>query len=389
MRIFMKSTKLLILAASLTALLLLSLVYVHFETWSRAFDEDTFFFGVTFGLDTVDEAKLLIDKVKGYSNVFIIDSWTISTDETALNEVCDYAVRANLKFIVFFDFISHATYPWHLEWLASAREKWGDSFLGIYLYDEPGGRQIDEGQWDRGSELKKVFANVTDYDDAANRFITSLSTSWSMQDTKTLLIPLFTSDYALYWFDYLAGYDTIFAELGWNHSRTQQIALCRGAAKAQGKNWGTIITWKYNESPYLESGAEMLDDMLTAYGAGAQYVIVFNYPQVNEYGALKDEHFLAMQQFWNHIHAFPRNIFGTTDGKVAFVLPKNYGWGMRRPDDKIWGLWPSDALSPIIWDNLARLTEKHGLNLDIIYDDTHFGVENKYLEVVFWNATIA
>ena len=51
----------------------------------------------------------------------------------------------------------------------------------------------------------------------------------------------------LYWFDYLGGYDTIFAQLGWNTSViNQQIAQLRGAATMQNKDWGTIITWKYH-----------------------------------------------------------------------------------------------------------------------------------------------
>jgi hypothetical protein len=382
----MKPTRLFVLGAFLISLLLLSLIYVHIEALNRAATEDTLFFGVTFGLDTAYEAKLLIDKVKGYTNLFIVDSWTISTNETALNEVCDYAVKANLKFMVFFDYISHVVYPWHLPWLENAKERWGDRFLGIYLYDEPGGRQIDEGQWDEG--LRGIFSNMSDYADAASKFVSSLSSSFSMQDAKNLSIPVFTSDYALYWFDYLAGYDTIFAELGWNHSSVQQIALCRGAARAQEKDWGAIITWKYYDPPYLATGAEMLDDMLTAYSAGAKYVIIFNYPRVNEYGALEEEHFLAMQQFWNHFHAFPRSIIGTILGDVAFVLPQNYGWGMRRPDDKIWGWWPSDALSPLIWDNMTKLIEKHGLKLDIVYNDTRIKLEDRYSQVFLWNATL-
>jgi hypothetical protein len=56
-----------------------------------------------------------------------------------------------------------------------------------------------------------------------------------MQDAKDRSIPVFTSDCALFWFDYLAGYDAVFAELEWNHSRAQQIALCRGAVNVQNK----------------------------------------------------------------------------------------------------------------------------------------------------------
>ena len=61
----------------------------------------------------------------------------------------------------------------------------------------------------------------------------------------------YTSDYALYWFDYKAGYDTVFTEFGWNNSRQMDIALCRGAATVKGKDWGAIITWTYDQPPYF------------------------------------------------------------------------------------------------------------------------------------------
>jgi hypothetical protein len=78
-----------------------------------------------------------------------------------------------------------------------------------------------------------------------------------------------TSDYALYWWDYQGGYDTVFAQLGWNNTVAQEIGLVRGAADLQGKDWGTIITWKYMQAPYLPDGDEMFDQMKTSYKAGA------------------------------------------------------------------------------------------------------------------------
>jgi hypothetical protein len=40
-----------------------------------------------------------------------------------------------------------------------------------------------------------------------------------------------------------------------------EIGLVRGAVNLQDKDWGTIITWKYNQSPYLLNGEELYDQM--------------------------------------------------------------------------------------------------------------------------------
>ena len=212
-----------------------------YHAW-KTIDKDEFYFGVTYGFNSTTEAKLLIDKVKPYTNLFVVDSWDLATNESLLNEVCDYAAAAGLNFIVYFDLISQTTYPWHQDWFQMAQTRWGDKFLGIYLHDELGGKQIDD---------KEYFMNASNYGDAANQFVTNIFSYYSNQFAKNHSIPIFTSDYALYWWDYLGGYDTVFAELGWNHSTTQQIAMCWGAANMQGKNWGAMITWTYYEPPYL------------------------------------------------------------------------------------------------------------------------------------------
>jgi hypothetical protein len=380
------------------------------------------FVGVTFGSNSVREAKVLIDKVKGYTNLFVVDSWDVSTNETALTEICDYAVDANLSVMVYFDFIyynltrsigsiynsstleEYGVSPWHVPWLNGVKERWGDKFLGVYLYDEPGGNQIDSGYWGGNNVTRlgspiRTFENVSDYADAAERYMSSLNRSRSMQlltnpsypDGVQSVMPVFTSDYALYWFDYEAGYDVIFAELSVTRgesSNLQQIALCRGAAKAHDKRWGAIVVMASDKPPYLESRADMLQNMITAYDAGADYVLVFNFPPVNDYGALKDEHFAALEEFWNHIHTYSRKEVKAED-HVAFVLPKDYGWGMRNPNDKIWGFWPADELSLVIWDRMTQLINAHSLRLDIVYDDPKFSFQQTYSAVYYWNGTIS
>jgi hypothetical protein len=137
----------------------------------------------------------------------------------------------------------------------------------------------------------------------------------------------------------------------------------------------------------LENGTEMLHDMLNAYYAGAKYIVVFNYPKTNDYGILTEDQFTAMKDFWNQIHSEQKSMFGTANGEVAFVLPKDYGWGMRNPYDKIWGLWPPDNISSIIWNNMNHLIKTCGLRLDIIYNDAKFSFEGKYSKIIEWNSS--
>jgi len=359
----------------------LSYAVVYYSQESSA--REDFFFGVSFGQRTVAEAKVMIDKVKGYTNFFLINNWGIVTNEAALNETCDYAAQAGLKFIVFFDLISRVAYDWHQTWPQRARERWGDKFLGVHLRDELGGKQIDD------APTNKSVVEAADYSYAANRFIANITSANSTVDAKSKGVPMFISDYALYWFDYLSGYDTVFVELGWNHSTTQHIALCRGAANMQGKDWGAIIVWTYREWPYLADPAKMLEDMKAAYHAGAKYVVVFDFAENEKgpYSTLTYKRLGAMQEFWKYVNDNPDKN-GATMGKVAFVLPKDYGWGMRSATDNIWGLWPADEKAPVIWENMNKLIQKYGLELDIVYDDDRFNIGEKYSTVYYWNSTI-
>ena len=390
----MKKLWIVLIVVLLISSILLPVAYVEYQNQS-AVQTTGVYFGVTFGGNTTSQAKVLINKVKGYTNLFIVDSFNLDTlnetvNGTSLTEVCNYAVSQGLSVIVYFDYISHIIYPWQITWVEDAKDRWGSKFLGIYFYDEPGGKQIDTGSWDNDSTL---FSNVTNYYEAANTYVNSLGSVQSMQDLKTLGIPAFTSDYALYWFDYLAGYSCVFVELGGTRGtnetgKIQQIDLCRGAADVQGKQWGAIIAWSQNEPPYLENGTEMLQDMQTAYLAGAKYIVVFDYPTYpnnNPYGILSHDQFNAMENFWSQMHSNQKNTFETENATVALVLPEDYGFGMRSPTDLIWGLWNADSLSPLIWNESNELVATHGSRLDIIYNDTQFNFTEKYSKSYYWN----
>jgi len=163
--------KVILLAAFSVSTILVSLIVAYYQ--SEGDTSEYFFFGVTCGSTVIDEYKLLIDKVKQYTNLFVVNSWDIATNETALTEVCEYAVNADLKIMVYFNSIS---YDWHLRWLNEAKEKWGSRFLGAYFFDEPGGSRIDGDSWVRG----EVFEPVSDYSEAAKKFVNDLNSDPSL-----------------------------------------------------------------------------------------------------------------------------------------------------------------------------------------------------------------
>src|SRR3990170_5287114 len=102
----------LLIAALLVSSVCSPIVYFSNDVNNTSPSNEELFFGVTFGGNTTSEAKLLIDKVKGYTNLFVVNSWDISENETALTEICEYAVDAKMNVIVYFDYIFYDVEPW-------------------------------------------------------------------------------------------------------------------------------------------------------------------------------------------------------------------------------------------------------------------------------------
>jgi len=340
-----------------------------------------FFVGVEFAYSgNISDLKDLVDKVKNYTNLFVIGSLEISFNQTALDEACDYVVDAGLYLIVLFTDSEMYSYP-IFDWMVEAKQKYDDKFLGVYKYDEPGGNQLDKGP-------SLLIESGTNYTDVAANYTNALNllVDYYMNYSDKV----FTADYGLYWFDYKAGYTAVFAEFGWNHSRPLHIALCRGAATAQNRSWGVIVTWTYNDTQYLQSRDELYSDLKLAYDAGAKYTVVFSYPQIGRYGILTEEHFEALEKFWNYTHNNPHS-HGIDEAEAAYVLPKDYGFGFRRASDTIWGLWDADELSGKVWADVNKLIDQYGSRLDIVYDEPEFdsALRKRYDELFFWNETVS
>jgi hypothetical protein len=326
----------------------------------------------------VSDVRDMVDKVRNYTNLFVIGSIELTYNETSLDESCDYIYNAGLKIVVLFTNVTNYSFN-VLDWLNSTQQKYGDSFLGLYRYDEPGGDQLENQEF-------RFVKNTTTYADTATNFtyILQKHLDYYVNDIDRI----FTADYGLYWWDYKTDYTAIFAEFVGNQSRQRHIALCRGAAQAHDKNWGVIVTWKYDNTPYLEDGNALYEDLKLAYDNGAKYMIVFNYPKIGPYGTLTEEHFDALKKFWEYSHNNPQN-FDSTKANIAYVLPKDYGFGLRSAEDTIWGLFPADELSSKVWDDVNKLVNQYGAEFDIIYNDVEFQkVRNRYSMVIFWNETV-
>ena len=132
--------------------------------------------------------------------------------------------------------------------------------------------------------------------------------------------------------------------------------------------------------------------MIAAAEAGAKYIIIFDYPTLdgNPYGVLQEEHFLALERFSNDVMATARMRTSSDKSKAeaVLVLPRNYGWGMRRSNDIIWGYWGPDANSPQIWSTFTKLILQYGVGLDVVFDDPAFPVAGRYEHIYYWNQTL-
>ena len=410
-----------LIAASATFLV----SYVQSDTQPKA----PVYVGIAYGGNTTAEAKLVVDRVKSYTNLFILDSGInpISSNLTAVKEICDYAVNAGLNIIVNLGtYINRTDWQSKVTFLNDSRQIYGDKFLGAYYDDEPAGIPLDwdwNTYWTKNSTLFSGATNPLTLRDIHYKIQMSeitgvqpdnytMESEWVNQliernrghiSLSQNNIQTFTSDYALYWYDYLGGYDTLFAQIGQNQTLNPQttyepsfqssneqtsLALLRGAASIQNKEWGAVVTWKYNQPPYLDSGQNVFNEMVTAYNDGAKYILIFDYAREgnNPYGGMRDEHFQALQDFWTHVVTKTTSTFPKAD--AVLVLPKDYGFGMRSPNDRIWGFWGPDDKTPLIWNNTQTLLEQYGSRLDIVYDDPAFPLQGNYSRVFFWNQTL-
>ncbi len=368
----MKQTKL--FAISIILLLSISIFFSRGESKASAQVPPDLYVGVDVAYWDMQAIKQLVDQVSSYTNILVVGCSGITYDVVKLNDMCQYLYDRNMSFIVY---TSDPRQP-PQDWFSTASSKWGTHFLGIYADDELGGKQLDQAQ------DYITVDNASSYADAEQKFESRINWFLNFHSLQSNSSTLFTSDYALYWFDYKAGYDTVFAEFGWNYSRQLNVALCRGAATMQNKDWGVIITYTYTTPPYIESAEELYNDMVLAYENGAKYILVFDTDENYSHSILTSEHLDAMKMFWQYAQQNPRKVSLQSD-RVAYALPTSYAYGFRGPYDKIWGLWEADSYSPIFSVATDIMLDKYGMMLDIVYEDAlQAGGTRGYSNVFYW-----
>ena len=347
--------------------------------------------GVDVAFENLTLTEQLIDNVSSYTNFFIIGC-TGNYNQTRLTTISQYVYDKGLTFIVYSD---NPRYP-SQQWLQEAQSSWSDRFQGIYFFDEPGGKQLDQADYPpvNASLVSQTVYDSHNYSYVANQYVSTIN--WLLRSgpfsiTKSFgdsNYKLFTSDYSLYWYDYQAGYDTVFAEFTMNCSRQLNIDLCRGAAAVQNRDWGIMITW--NRTPLQisnsgpEAGPDLYNDMVLAYQNGAKYIIVFDSNLNFTDNVLQQGQLDAMAKFWQYAQAHPRTASPVGERSV-YVLPQDYAYGFRSPsEDRIWGVWGSDSLTLEVSVSMGALFKIFGDNLDIVYPDSALNTIG-YKNVIYWN----
>jgi hypothetical protein len=374
------------LAAILILILIASAVAAIYLTAKPA-NAPNVYVGMNIAFGGEETAISLVDTVSSYVNLIILGSLNLTTDTAALGRVCDHITKKGLNFIVYVGLSSdNSTFPPagpNADFFRNATQKYADKFLGVYMFDEAGGKLIDGAHSVNETGAKTYTEAASKYINGVNFYLKNYTAYY--QPPK---LHLYTSDYALYWYDYLSGYSTVFAEFVGSGRMEIQVGLCRGAASTLHKDWGAMLTWS-NYTDFIDNPQQIFSDMVTAYQNGAKYIAVFNSATNNtqaQYGGLTGQHLQAMKDFWEYKKTATVN----QPANVAYVLPADYGYDFRGPNGNLWYVFAGDSRSNQIWNDLNQKLTVYDSKMDIVYETLtgNHSVTLPYSKLIYWNGTM-
>jgi hypothetical protein len=121
-------------------------IQIYSSSLGQVASKKPFYVGVTYCGSSTTEAEQLIDKVKNYANLFVLDSGPLMQNVEAMEQICDYAVNSGLNVIACFTTASATTAGVstnEMDSFLNVSQSWGSHFSGLYLNDEPGGKMLD------------------------------------------------------------------------------------------------------------------------------------------------------------------------------------------------------------------------------------------------------
>ena len=140
----MKRRILVAASAALVVVILLSvIVSINLLSDENEKSPPNLYIGVDVGFGNETDVYNVADAVQGFANLIIIGSQTVTSDTAKLTNVCNYLYNHGFSFIIFISYGPVVPAGPSREFFSTTVKQWGDKFLGIYIFDEPGGKQLD------------------------------------------------------------------------------------------------------------------------------------------------------------------------------------------------------------------------------------------------------
>ncbi len=128
--------------------------------------------------------------------------------------------------------------------------------------------------------------------------------------------------------------------------------------------------------------------MVQSYHNGAKYIVIFDSNRGYTESILTQQHYDAMQQFWQYIQDHPRDA-SPVSSRVACVLPEGFGSAFREISDRIWGVWEIDEAAAEVRLQVNKTLQQYGNNVDFIYPTNASILQSiGYSKVINWTGDL-